>query len=89
MPACVNSDITIAYWTCILERSGCSLDDMPCLDAETPAPTSVDSVDSEDDDDVDDDDEADASSGTMGAARSSGAIYTGVVACLAILGMSM
>lgn len=30
--ACLTDETTLVYWSCVLDNSGCTLDDMPCLE---------------------------------------------------------
>lgn len=87
---CVQDDITIAYWTCILEEGGCSIDDMPCIVLETPAPITTASPTTIEYEDYDIDDDASENNWAMGAAKPSGMMYAfGLGAMAAIVGMVM
>ena len=87
---CVLDDITVAYWTCVLEENGCSIDDMPCIGLETPAPVTTASPTTLEDEDDDVDDDASETNWAMGAAKPSGMAYAfGLGAMAAIVGMVM
>lgn len=32
---CLTDETTLVYWSCVLDNSGCTLDDMPCLEGTT------------------------------------------------------
>lgn len=79
---CVNDEITLAYWTCIREADGCSLDDMPCVGAETPAPSTTESPTNSP--------AADEASGSVGGmVPPSRVLYAGVLGLVAVVRMMM
>lgn len=83
-PTCTNNEVALEYWTCVLEAEGCSITDMPCIGAETPAPvTTMSPTNAEAAEDNSDD-----ANGAMAVARPlSRLVCAGTVGIVAVVGM--